>query len=243
MTSTGRSRHRRKSSCRAARIDNPVDALVHAKLKQLGLGAFAGGGTECLVSTTLSRCHRPAPVAARAEGFRARGFRATLEKLLASERYGEKWARHWMDVARYSDTNGYEKDLKRDQWIWRDWVIHALNEDLPYDQFLIEQIAGDLLPDATQDQVIATGFLRNSMINEEGAIIPEQFRMVEMFDRDGLHRQGCPRTDDPMRPVPQPQVRSDHDGRVLWHVRLSQQQLRSTVVGLHAMTSSQRSSR
>ncbi len=117
------------------------------------------------------------------KAFEQEGIAATLEKLLASERYGEKWARHWLDVARYSDTNGYEKDLRRDQWIWRDWVIRALNQDLPYDQFLIEQIAGDLLPDATQDQVIATGFLRNSMINEEGAIIPEQFRMVEMFDR------------------------------------------------------------
>ncbi|MCC6507700.1 MAG: DUF1553 domain-containing protein, partial [Pirellulaceae bacterium] len=98
-------------------------------------------------------------------------------------RFGEKWARHWLDVARYSDTNGYEKDLQRDQWIWRDWVVNALNQDMPYDRFIIEQIAGDLLPNATQDQKIATGFLRNSMLNEEGAIVAEQFRMVEMFDR------------------------------------------------------------
>ncbi|MGH7134290.1 MAG: DUF1549 domain-containing protein, partial [Pirellulales bacterium] len=96
---------------------------------------------------------------------------------------GEKWARHWLDVARYSDTNGYEKDMPREQWKWRDWVVDALNRDMPYDQFITEQLAGDLLPGATQDQIIATGFLRNSMINEEGAIVPEQFRMVEMFDR------------------------------------------------------------
>jgi hypothetical protein len=86
-------------------------------------------------------------------------------------------------VARYSDTNGYEKDLQRDQWAWRDWVLDAIRADMPYDQFIIEQLAGDLLPNATQEQIIATGFLRNSMINEEGAIVPEQFRMVEMFDR------------------------------------------------------------
>jgi hypothetical protein len=103
--------------------------------------------------------------------------------LLRSERFGEKWARHWLDVARYSDTNGYEKDMPRDQWIWRDWVIGALNRDLPYDQFIIEQIAGDLLPSATQEQIVATGLLRNSMLNEEGAIDAEEFRMVEMFDR------------------------------------------------------------
>ncbi|MCV5334738.1 DUF1549 domain-containing protein, partial [Escherichia coli] len=82
---------------------------------------------------------------------------------------------------RYSDTNGYEKDMPREQWKWRDWVVEALNRDLPYDQFLIEQFAGDLLPEATQQQIIATGFLRNSMINEEGAIVPEEFRMAEMF--------------------------------------------------------------
>jgi len=111
------------------------------------------------------------------------GLEATVDRLLGDQAYGEKWARPWLDVARYSDTNGYEKDLQRDQWAWRDWVIDAINRDVPYDQFVIEQIAGDLLPDATQETVIATGFLRNSMINEEGAIVPEQFRMVEMFDR------------------------------------------------------------
>lgn len=115
--------------------------------------------------------------------FEIDGVEATVDRLLADTRFAEKWARPWLDVARYSDTNGYEKDLQRDQWAWRDWVIDALQNDMPYDQFILEQIAGDLLPNATQEQIIATGFLRNSMINEEGAIIPEQFRMVEMFDR------------------------------------------------------------
>ncbi len=115
--------------------------------------------------------------------FEIDGVETTVDHLLADARFAEKWARPWLDVARYSDTNGYEKDLQRDQWAWRDWVIDALRNDMPYDQFILEQLAGDLLPNATQEQIIATGFLRNSMINEEGAIIPEQFRMVEMFDR------------------------------------------------------------
>ncbi len=106
-----------------------------------------------------------------------------VDKLLASEPFGEKWARHWLDNARYSDSNGFEKDLPREQWTYRDWVIAAINRDMPYDQFLVEQIAGDMLPNRTQDQVIASGFLRNGMVNEEGAIIPEQFRTEGVVDR------------------------------------------------------------
>ena len=100
-----------------------------------------------------------------------------------SPHYGERWGRIWLDAARYADSNGYEKDQPRSVWFYRDWVINALNHDLPYNQFIIDQIAGDLLPHATQDQIVATGFLRNSMINEEGGIDPEQFRMEAMFDR------------------------------------------------------------
>ena len=106
-----------------------------------------------------------------------------VDRLLASEHFGEKWARHWLDEARYADSDGYEKDLPRKQWVWRDWVIRAFNSDMPYDRFLIEQIAGDLLAGATQEQRIATGFLRNSMVNEEGAIVAEQFRMEGLIDR------------------------------------------------------------
>ena len=106
-----------------------------------------------------------------------------VDRLLASPHYGERWGRSWLDAARYADSDGYEKDKPRLVWFYRDWVINALNRDLPYDQFIIEQIAGDLLPGATQDQIVATGFLRNSMINEEGGVDPEQFRMEAMFDR------------------------------------------------------------
>ncbi len=162
---------------------NPIDVFVSGKLAAEGLQL-----SERASSTTL--CRRiyldliglPPTLKELAE-FETQGIEATIDKLLASERFGEKWARHWLDAARYSDTNGYEKDLKREQWKWRDWVIEALNRDMPYDQFLIEQIAGDLLPGSNQSQMIATGFLRNSMVNEEGAIVAEQFRMTEMFDR------------------------------------------------------------
>jgi len=162
---------------------HPIDAFVVSKQKErnLTLSPEATSAALCrrLYLDVIGLPPSPAELAA----FEEHGYEATVDTLLQSERFGEKWARHWLDVARYSDTNGYEKDLRREQWKWRDWVVDALNRDLPYDQFLIEQLAGDLLPDATQDQIIATGFLRNSMINEEGAIVPEQFRMVEMFDR------------------------------------------------------------
>ena len=106
-----------------------------------------------------------------------------VDRLLASPHYGERWARHWLDAARYADSDGFEKDKPRDAWAYRDWVIDAINADLPYDRFVIEQIAGDQLPDARQDQIVATGYLRNSMVNEEGGVDPEQFRMEAMFDR------------------------------------------------------------
>ena len=113
----------------------------------------------------------------------ADAFEKQVERLLASPHYGERWARHWLDAARYADSDGFEKDKSRQTWFYRDWVVNALNRDLGYDQFLTEQLAGDLLPNATQDQIVATGFLRNSMLNEEGGVDPEQFRMDAMFDR------------------------------------------------------------
>jgi hypothetical protein len=106
-----------------------------------------------------------------------------VERLLASPHYGECWARHWLDVARYADSNGYEKDLSRSIWPYRDWVIDAYNNNLPFDQFAIDQLAGDLLTNATLADKVATGFLRNSMLNEEGGIDPEQFRNEGIIER------------------------------------------------------------
>jgi len=172
-----------KAPLPGAGVQHPIDAFVLDRLnrEQLAPSPRASSHTICrrLFLDLIGLPPSPQELAA----FEIDGLEATTKRLLASERYGEKWARNWLDLARYSDTNGYEKDLQREQWSWRDWVIDALNRDMPYDQFVIEQVAGDLLPNPTQSQLIATGFLRNSMINEEGAIVPEQFRMVEMFDR------------------------------------------------------------
>ena len=127
------------------------------------------------------------PTAAEVDAFIAdkspNAYEKQVDRLLASPHYGERWGRIWLDAARYADSDGYEKDKQRRVWFYRDWVINSLNHDMPYNQFIIDQIAGDLLPHATQDQIVATGFLRNSMINEEGGIDPEQFRMEAMYDR------------------------------------------------------------
>ncbi len=110
-------------------------------------------------------------------------YEKLVERLLASPHYGERWGRVWLDVARYADSNGYSIDAPRSIWKYRDWVISAFNRDLPYDQFVIEQLAGDLLPGATLEQRIATGFHRNTQINQEGGIDKEQFRIESIFDR------------------------------------------------------------
>jgi len=106
-----------------------------------------------------------------------------VDRLLESPRFGEHWARMWLDLARYADTKGYEKDQARNIWRYRDWVIAALNADMPYDRFTTEQLAGDLLPDATTDQILATAFHRNTMTNDEGGTDNEEFRMAAVKDR------------------------------------------------------------
>ncbi|MGH7947509.1 MAG: DUF1549 domain-containing protein, partial [Opitutaceae bacterium] len=160
-----------------------MDAFVAARLDREKLPTSPEADTATLCRRLYLDVVGLPPSPAEVAGFARDGFAATLERLLQREAYGEKWARSWLDAARYSDSNGFEKDQPREQWAWRDWVIGALNRDLPYDRFLVEQIAGDLLPDATPDQIVATGFLRNSMTNEEGAIVPEQFRKEEIVDR------------------------------------------------------------
>ncbi|RYE20536.1 MAG: DUF1553 domain-containing protein, partial [Sphingobacteriales bacterium] len=110
-------------------------------------------------------------------------YEKVVDKLLKSPAYGEKMALHWLDVARYADSHGYQDDNYRSQWPWRDWVIHAYNENLPYDKFITWQIAGDLLPNATKEQLLATGFNRNHKITEEGGVIDEEYRVEYVTDR------------------------------------------------------------
>lgn len=169
---------------------HPIDAFIRERLKKEGLSPSPAADP----ATLLRRLHldltglppTPQEIDAFAAAYQkdATGsVQRAVSTLLDSPHYGERWARHWLDAAHYADSNGYEKDPMRFIWFYRDWVINAYNRDLPYDQFVIQQLAGDELPKATQDQIVATGFLRNTMVNEEGGVDPEQFRMEAMFDR------------------------------------------------------------
>ncbi len=110
-------------------------------------------------------------------------YEKLVDRLLDSPHYGERMALPWLDAARYADSNGFQQDGDTWQWMWRDWVVRALNDDLPFDQFTIWQLAGDLLPEATTDQKIASGFNRNHLLNGEGGAIAEEQRFVNLFDR------------------------------------------------------------
>ncbi len=166
---------------------NPIDRFVLARLEKEGLSpAPPADRVTLLRRLSLDLIGLP-PTPEEVDAFLAdrskNAYEKQVERLLGSPHYGERWGRQWLDAARYADSDGYEKDKQRQVWFYRDWVINALNRDLPYNQFVIDQIAGDMLPHPTQGQIVATGFLRNSMINEEGGIDPEQFRMEAMFDR------------------------------------------------------------
>jgi hypothetical protein len=168
-------------------VRNPIDAFVLARLEHDGLQPSPEANRNTLLRRmSLDLIGLPPTLdelAAFEHSAGQQSLQHEIDRLLASPHYGERWGRIWLDAARYADSDGFEKDKPRFVWMYRDWVINALNRDEPYNQFIIEQIAGDLLPHPTQDQQVATGFLRNSMINEEGGIDPEQFRMEAMYDR------------------------------------------------------------
>ncbi len=168
-------------------VRNPIDAFIWARLAAEGLRPSPDAQRETLLRRVSLDLIGLPPSVDELDDFlgdhRQDSYTIQVERLLESPHYGERWGRLWLDAARYADSDGFEKDKPRNVWMYRDWVIRAFNRDLPYDQFIIQQIAGDLLPHPTQDQIVATGFLRNSMLNEEGGIDPEQFRMEAMFDR------------------------------------------------------------
>lgn len=168
-------------------LRNEIDHFVRAKLEQAGLSGSPAADPVTLVRRLYLDLIGLPPTPAQVDAFLAdtsdAAYDRLVDQLLDSPHYGERWGRIWLDAARYADSDGFEKDKLRQVWAYRQWVIESLNRDLPYDQFIIDQIAGDLLPNPTQDQIVATGFLRNSMINEEGGVDPEQFRMEAMFDR------------------------------------------------------------
>ena len=169
-------------------VRNPIDAFVLARLEKEGIAPSPEADrTTLLRRVSLDLTGLP-PTLEEIEVFlRDTGpdaYERAVDRLLDSPHYGERWARHWLDLARYADSDGYEKDLGRPwAWRWRNWVIDALNRDMPFDRFVIEQLAGDLLPNATTEQKVATGFHRNTLTNREGGVDQEQFRVEAVVDR------------------------------------------------------------
>ena len=169
-----------------------IDALIDNGLKEAGLKASAEASPEKLLRRLSLDLTGLPPTPAELDAFlqaRAKDPQAAyvtaIDRLLASPAYGERWGRWWLDQARYADSNGYSIDAPRSIWKYRDWVVSSLNADLPFDRFTVEQLAGDLLPDAGEAQRIATGFHRNTPLNQEGGIDVEQFRIDSVIDRVG----------------------------------------------------------
>lgn len=166
---------------------NPIDAFLLARLAKEKISPSPEADRVTLLRRLSLDLTGLPPTLAEVDAFlQDRGpdsYTKVVERLLASPHFGERWGRHWLDVARYADSNGYSIDAPRSIWKYRDWVINALNRDVPFDQFTIEQLAGDLLPQPTLDQKVATGFNRNTQINQEGGIDPEQFRVESVMDR------------------------------------------------------------
>ena len=166
---------------------NEIDFFIVKRLEQEGISPAAEADRTTLVRrVTLDLTGLP-PTPAEVDAFlndrSPNAYETVVDRLLKSPRYGERMAARWLDAARYADTNGYQTDAERYMWRWRDWVIDAFNRNLSFDEFALEQIAGDMLPNASLDQKIATGFHRNHMINEEGGIIPEEFLAEYCADR------------------------------------------------------------
>ncbi len=166
---------------------NTIDRFILAKLYEAGLKPSPPAPKEILLRRVYLDLIGLPPTPERAAAFlkddRDDAYERVVDELLASPQYGEKWASWWLDMARYSDTKGYERDAGRTIWRYRDWVINALNNDMPFDQFSIEQLAGDLLPNPTDEQLIATAFHRNTMNNDEGGTEDEEFRVAAVIDR------------------------------------------------------------
>ena len=162
---------------------NPIDNFVLSKLEAKGLSPADPATDETLLRRLSLDLVGLPPTLSELDATGTTDYSAEVERLIDSPHFGERWGRDWLDAARYADSAGYEKDLPRIHHFYRDWVVDAFNSNMPYDQFVIKQVAGDLLPGATLEDRIATGFLRNSMTNEEGGAKPEQFRVEGLFDR------------------------------------------------------------
>ncbi|HSI33260.1 MAG TPA: PSD1 and planctomycete cytochrome C domain-containing protein [Tepidisphaeraceae bacterium] len=166
---------------------NPIDNFILARLTERGLAMSPEAPKEALIRRVALDLTGLPPTPAEVEAFvkdqSPGAYERMVDRLLASPHYGERMALPWLDAARYADSNGFQQDGDTYQWVWRDWLVKALNDNMPFDQFTIEQLAGDLLEKPTQAQMIATAFNRNHLLNGEGGAIPEEQRNVILFDR------------------------------------------------------------
>jgi mono/diheme cytochrome c family protein len=166
---------------------NPIDNFVLARLEKEGLKLQPEAGKEMLIRRVSLDLIGLPPTIEEVDAFLAdhtpQAYEKVVDRLLASPHFGERWAAPWLDLARYADTHGYEKDMRRTMWKYRDWVINAFNEDMSFREFTIEQIAGDMLPQPSTEQLIATGFNRNTMTNMEGGVDPEEYYWYTQVDR------------------------------------------------------------
>ncbi len=166
---------------------NPIDYFILAKMETVGLRPNEEADKERLlkrISLDITGLP-PTPEQTRSflEDNSEKAYEKMVDALLAQPAYGERMALPWLDVSRYADSHGYQDDNYRTQWPWRDWVIYAFNKNMPYDQFISWQLAGDLLPNATKEQILATGFNRNHKITEEGGVVDEEYRVEYVVDR------------------------------------------------------------
>ncbi|MFN9437398.1 MAG: DUF1549 domain-containing protein [Planctomycetota bacterium] len=166
---------------------SPIDGLIRDRLRREGLSpsprADRGTLLRRLALDLTGLPPTPEELAAFEADTSPSAYEKVVDRWLASESHAERMAAQWLDLARYADTNGYNNDEDRTMWPWRDWVISAFHANMPYDQFLTEQLAGDMLPNATRSQLVATGFLRNQGHNTEGGIIQEEYRLEYVADR------------------------------------------------------------
>jgi hypothetical protein len=172
---------------RPAWLRDPIDAFILARLDKKKIAPSPEADRATLIRRASFDLLGIPPTIDEVDAFVADrhpdAYDRLVDRLLASPRFGERWGRHWLDVARYADSDGYTNDEPRVMWAYRDWVIDAINRDLPFDQFTVDQIAGDLLPRRTTEQLIATGFHRNTQHNREGGSDPEEYRVLRVVDR------------------------------------------------------------
>lgn len=175
-------------------VRNEIDYFTLAKMTGQNLPPNPEAGAEHLLKRAAMDLTGLLPTEAEMDTFlsdnSADAYEKAVDRLLATPQYGEKMALHWLDIARYSDSYGYQDDNIRSQWPYRDWVIHAFNSNMPYDQFVTWQLAGDLLPEAGKEQILATAFLRNHKYTEEGGVIPEEYRVEYALDKVKTYTRG-----------------------------------------------------